>query len=442
MEKADYILRAEYVLTMNESEPVIREGAVAVKDGIIAGAGPESEIAKRFESGNVIGGSGRLKVLMPGFVNTHSHAPMVYLRGFADDLPLKEWLEDHIWPMEEKWLGPEFINDAAELACLEMLKAGITTFNDMYLFEKHAAAAVTRIGMRAVLGAGIFDFPTAVAKNADEYFGRAEEFIGEFLNEELITPSIAPHATYTCGPESQKRAAQMAEKYNIPFHIHLSETNWETGETQRRYGLRPVKFLDSLGVLSSRVIAAHCVWLDDEEIEILAKRQVCVSHCAESNLKLVSGFAPVAKMLRAGIKVTLGTDGAASNNDLNIMGEMGTASKVQKAISGDPTVLDAKTVVLMATRWGAEALGLGGKTGSIQNGKAADLIMLDFDKPHLTPVYNVYSHLVYSARPSDVQNVMVAGRLVVKDGRLTTADEREILEKARRWGEKIADGGK
>ncbi len=449
MDKADYILRAEYVVTMDgeAGEPVFRDGAVAVKDGTIAGVGPEADIEKRFGIGRAgqdrtgagaDWGDGRLKVILPGFVNTHTHAPMVFLRGLADDLPLKEWLEKHVWPMEDKWLGPEFINDATELACLEMLKAGVTTYNDMYFFEGDAAGAVARLGMRAVLGAGIVDFPTRVAKNTDEYFERAEEFIGRFLGEELITPSIAPHAPYTCGPEGQKRAALMAEKYDIPVHMHLSETKWEVGEIQRLYGKRPVDFLDGLGVLTSRVIAAHCVWLDDGEIEILAKRGVSVSHCAESNLKLASGFAPAAKMLRAGVKITLGTDGAASNNDLNILGEMGTASKLQKTVSGDPTAMDARSVVRMATRWGAEALGLGGRTGSISEGKSADLVMLDLDKPHLTPIYNIYSHLVHSARPSDVQHVMVAGRPVIKDGRLTNADEREILEKARMWGKRIS----
>lgn len=234
-------------------------------------------------------------------------------------------------------------------------------------------------------------------------------------------------------------AARMAEKYDIPVHLHLSETRWEIEEIEKLYGQRPVKFLDSLGVLSSRVIAAHCVWLDEEEIELLAKRQVAVSHCVESNLKLVSGFSPVAAMMRAGVNVTFGTDGAASNNDLSLLGEMGTASKLHKTVSGDPSALDAKTVVEMATIRGAEALGLGDKTGSIKKGKAADLVMLDLDKPHLTPIYNIFSHIVYAARPSDVQNVMVNGRLAVRDGQAVTADEKEILQRARLWGEKIKD---
>ena len=449
MEKADYILKAEYVVTMDDAagEPVLRDGAVAVAGGVITGVGPREDIEKRFflsSSGRSADfGDGRLTAILPGLVNTHTHAPMVFLRGLADDLPLKEWLEKHIWPMEDKWLGPEFINDAAELACLEMLKAGVTTYNDMYFFERHAAPAVKRLGMRAVLGAGIVNFPTKAAKNTDEYLERAEEFIGEFLNEGLITPSVAPHAPYTCEPEGQKKAAALAEKYNVPLHMHLAETQWEVREIQKLYGKRPVELLDSLGALSPRLIAAHCVWLDEDEIDILAKKGVSVSHCAESNLKLASGFAPASKMLKAGVRVTLGTDGAASNNDLNILGEMGTASKLHKAVSGDPTALDAGTVVRMATRWGAEALGLGEKTGSIREGKSADLVIMDLDKPHLTPIYNIYSHLVYSARPSDVRHVMVAGRMVVKDGRLTAANEGGILEKAREWGERIqAEGGK
>lgn len=442
MEKADYILRAEYVLTMEDGDGFcIEDGAVAVKGALIADVGRYEDISKKYRAGkkNVIGGDGRLKAMLPGFINTHTHASMVYLRGIADDLPLKEWLENHIWPMESRWLGAEFIADSTELAAAEMLKAGITTYNDMYFYENSAAPVLKRLGMRAVLGAGILDFPTKIAASTEEYFERAQELIAEFLGDELITPSVAPHALYTCGPEGQKRAARMALEHNIPMHIHLSETKWEVTEIEKLYGMRPVKFLDSLGVLSPAVIAAHCVWLDDEEIEILAKRGVGVSHCLESNLKLVSGIAPVTKMLSAGVKVTLGTDGAASNNDLNILGEMTTAAKLHKAVSGDPTAMDAKTVLKMATSWGAEALGMGAKTGAITKGKAADLIILDLDKPHLTPLYNIYSHIVYASRPSDVESVMVNGRLVVDKGELLTADEREILEKARRWGKKIKE---
>lgn len=436
MEKADLILTADYLLTMEEDTGLIGAGACAVRDGIIADFGPSYEIEKKYTAPDVLGGKGY--VLMPGLINTHTHAPMVFLRGIADDLPLREWLEKHIWPLEEKWLGPEFIYDATRLACLEMLKAGITTYNDMYFYEREAAGAIKELGMRAVLGSGILDFPTKIAKTRDEYFARAEENIKFFLdNGGLIRPAIAPHALYTCGPECQKRAAQMAEEYGIEMHLHLSETKWEAEEIKKLYGMSPVKFLDHLGVLSERVLAAHCVWVDDEEIKLLAKRNVGVAHCVESNLKLASGIAPVDRMLKAGVRVTFGTDGAASNNDLNIFGEMGTAAKLHKAASGDPTALDAKTALKMATIWGAQAMGLGEITGSIKRGKSADLILLNIDKPHLTPVYNIYSQLVYAAGRSDVEAVVIDGKLLVRDGKLLGASERDILGKAREWAEKI-----
>jgi 5-methylthioadenosine/S-adenosylhomocysteine deaminase len=363
---------------------------------------------------------------------------MVYFRGIADDQPLKGWLENHIWPAENKWLSPEFISDAVELACLEMLKGGITTYNDMYFHEDAAAEASRRVGMRAVLGAGILDFPTKSARTLDKYFHNAESFVKNCKGDSLITPCIAPHALYTCSTETLKRAKRVADTHDIPIHIHLSETKWEMEEIRNRYGMMPVEYLESLGFLDERVLAAHCVWLTDHEIEILARRGVGVSHCIESNLKLASGIAPVVKMLKAGVKVTFGTDGAASNNDLNILSEMSTAAKLHKAVSGDPTALDAKTALLMATRWGAEVLGLGKFTGSIEEGKAADLVMANLDKPHLVPMYNIYSHIVYSMRPSDVEVVMVDGKVVVNDGKLMTADESEILSKAKNWCEKIS----
>jgi 5-methylthioadenosine/S-adenosylhomocysteine deaminase len=363
---------------------------------------------------------------------------MVYFRGIADDQPLKEWLENHIWPAENRWLSPEFISDAIGLACLEMLKGGVTAYNDMYFYEDAAAETTKRIGMRAVLGAGILDFPTKSARTTDEYFFNAESFIKDWKGDNLITPCIAPHALYTCGPETLKRARRVADTYDVPIHIHLSETRWETEEIRNRYSMMPVVYLESLGFLDERVLAAHCVWLTDHEIEILSERNAGVSHCVESNLKLASGIAPVVKMLKAGVKVTFGTDGAASNNDLNILSEMSTAAKLHKAVSEDPTALDAKTALLMATRWGAEVLGLGNITGSIQAGKAADLVMAGLDRPHLVPMYNVYSHIVYAMRPSDVEMVMVDGKVVVNGGKLTTVDESEILQKARYWSEKIS----
>lgn len=435
MQSVDYIICGDYVLTMNERMDVLRNGAVAIKGKKIINVDTTDNILKKYSSENIIEGKDR--VVLPGLINTHIHAPMVYFRGLADDMPLTEWLQNHIWPAENRWLSPEFVYDATELACAEMLKAGVTTYNDMYFFGDSIAMATKKIGMRAVLGAGILDFPTASAKNSDEYLVNAERFAIDWKGDELITPCIAPHAVYTCSPETLKKSKALAEKFNIPLHIHLSETEWEVGEVMVKYGKRPVEHLEAVGFLDNTVLAAHCVWLEENEIDLLAKRRVSVSHCMESNLKLASGFAPVVTMLTAGVKVTFGTDGAASNNDLNILSEMSTTAKVHKALSNTPTALDAKTALLMATRWGAEALGLGEKIGTIEKGKTADIITINLKKPHLTPLYDVYSHIVYAAMASDVETVIANGKLVVSDRRLITADEDEILHKASDWGKKI-----
>jgi 5-methylthioadenosine/S-adenosylhomocysteine deaminase len=435
MQKVDHIICGEYLLPMDEALSVIKDGAVAINGNKILEVGPSHEVCKRYFSDNLIKGEG--KIVLPGLVNTHTHAAMVYFRGFADDLPLSEWLNNHIWPAENKWLSPQFISDAVELACLEMLKGGVTTYNDMYFFEDAAGEVSKKIGIRAVLGSGILDFPSVSAKSADEYLDNAERFVNNWKNDEIITPCIAPHAVYTCSPETLIKSKAMAEKLNVPLHVHLSETEWEVGETLKRYGKRPVEHLEGLGFLDKTVLAAHCIWVQDNEIELLAKRGVGVSHCIESNLKLASGFAPVAAMLAQGVKVSLGTDGAASNNDLNILSEMSTTAKLHKALSKNPTVLDARTVVLMATRWGAEVIGIGNKVGSIEKGKIADIIVINMSKPHLSPLYNAYSHIVYAAMASDVETVMVNGKIVVDETHLTTADEAEILHKAKKWSDKI-----
>lgn len=435
--RIDCIVRADYVLPIDSEFTVIRDGAVAVDDGKIVEVSGYEGIVSRYESDNVIGGSGR--VVIPGLVNTHTHAAMVYFRGLADDLPLKEWLENHIWPAESKWLSPEFVSDAVELACLEMIKAGITTFNDMYFFEEAAAISAKRMGMRAVLGSGVVDFATVSAKSTDEYFDKAERFVRDWKGDNLITPCIAPHSAYACSPDTLRRAKRLSEKYDLLVHIHLSETDWEVGEMRARYNKRPVEHLEDIGFLDKNVLAVHCVWVEDNEVELLAKRGVGVSHCMESNMKLASGFAPVVTMLTSGVKVTFGTDGAASNNDLNILSEMSTTAKVHKALAGDPTVLDARTTLLMATRWGADVLGLGGITGSIEKGKAADLVVLNLMKPHLTPVYDIYSHIVYSMRASDVESVMVGGKVVVNNGEFR-GNESEIMDRAIKWAERIKKG--
>ncbi|MBA4349174.1 MAG: S-adenosylhomocysteine deaminase [Thermodesulfovibrio sp.] len=436
MQKVDLIVCGDYVLTMNEKLEVISSGAVVIHDKKIIDVDTADAIFKRYSSEKIIEGKGR--AVLPGLVNTHTHAAMVLFRGLVDDLLLNDWLKKYIWPAENKFLSPEFIHDAIELACLEMLKAGITTYNDMYFYGDAAAQATKKMGMRAVLGSGIVDFPTATAKTADEYLEKAARFINSWNEDELIIPAIAPHSIYACSPETLKKSKAIADKYGNLLHIHLSETEWEVGEVMSLYGKKPVKHLEAIGFLEGRVLAAHCVWVDDDEIELLARRNVSVSHCMESNLKLSSGFAPVVTMLMSGVKVTFGTDGAASNNDLNILSEMATTAKVHKALANDPTILDAKTVVLMATRWGAEALGLGEKVGSIERGKTADIITINFQKPHLTPLYDVYSHMVYAAMASDVETVIVNGRVIIDNRVLTTGSEDEILQKASEWGKQIA----
>jgi 5-methylthioadenosine/S-adenosylhomocysteine deaminase len=435
MQTVDYIICGDYVLTMNENMDLIRDGAIAVKDAKIVDVDISENILKKYSSDKIIEGKGR--AVLPGLINTHTHAAMVYFRGLADDMPLKDWLENHIWPAENKWLSHEFVFDATELACLEMLKAGVTTYNDMYFFGNSVAAASKKMGMRAVIGAGIVDFPTKTGNSADDYISNAERFIDDWKGDGLIIPCIAPHSAYACSPDTLKKVRAAAERLNVLVSIHISETEWEVDEIKLLYGKRPVEHLEAVGFLNENVVAAHCVWVEDNEIEMLANRKVGVSHCMESNLKLASGFAPVVAMLTAGVKVTFGTDGAASNNDLNVLSEMSTTAKVHKAISGDPTVLNSKTVLTMATRWGAEVLGLGDRVGSIEKGKLADIITVDLKKPHLTPMYDVYSHIVYAAMASDVETVMVNGRVLVNNGMFVAADEEEILQKASEWGRNI-----
>jgi 5-methylthioadenosine/S-adenosylhomocysteine deaminase len=436
MQKADYIICGDYVLTMDAKFETIRYGAVAVKGNAIAEVGKADALLRKYPETKVIKGQNR--ALLPGLINTHSHAAMVFFRGLADDLPLREWLEQYIWPAEARWLSPEFVRDATELACLEMLKAGVTTYNDMYLFGDSTAEAARSLGMRAVIGAGVIDLPTVVAATVDEYLANAERFIEKWKGDDLISTCLAPHAAHTCGTETLRRSKKLAERLDVRLHMHLSETSWEVDNIIARHSKRPVEYLDSIGFLDEKLTAAHCVHVDDDEIGILAKRGVSVSHCIESNLKLASGIAPVPNMIKAGVTVSLGTDGAASNNDMNILSEMTTAAKVHKAFADDPTVMDSRTALLMATRWGAKALGLAGRIGSLEKGKMADLIRMRLDKPHAYPLNDIYSHLAYSALASDVDMVMVNGKLLLQDGRPLIADESAILGKARLWQERIS----
>ncbi len=435
MISVDLIVRGRFIVTMDRDLSLYNDGAVVVREGMIIDIGPYGEISKRYTAPSIIGDSHKL--VMPGLINTHTHAPMVYFRGLADDLPLKEWLERHIWPQEARWLSEEFVRDASELACLELIKAGVIAFNDMYFFSNETAEVAVKMGMRASIGVGILDFPTPGGKGPDDYLKKAEEFILRWKDHGFIKPVVAPHAIYTCSRETLLKAKDLARKYNLPVHLHLSETEWEVKESIKNTGMRPVEYLNSIEFLDERVIAAHSVWLDSKEIEIMAQKGSKVSHCIESNLKLVSGIAPVAEMLKRGVRVTFGTDGAASNNDLDVLSELSVAAKLHKTVSRDPTLLDARTCLKMATLWAAEAIGLGDITGSIEKGKRADMIICDLHKPHLTPIYDIYSHIVYAMKSSDVETVIIDGRIIMNQRRLKSADEEEILKKAEYWAERI-----
>lgn len=435
MERVDLIVTADYILTMNQDLAVIERGAIAIKDQKVVAVDAAARITQQYTSPRIISGEG--KVAFPGFINTHTHAAMVYFRGLSDDLPLKVWLEQHIWPAEAKWLSPQFVSDAVELACLEMLKAGITAYADMYFFGDAVARSTRKIGIRAVVGSGVVDFPSATGNNADDYLTNAERFIMNWKGDDLIVPSIADHSAYACSPETLKKSKALADRLEVMLQIHVSEAGWEVNEIFSRYGRRPVAHLESLGLLDERLIAAHCIWLEPDEIAMLAKSKTNVSHCIKSNLKLASGIAPVVKMLQAGVNVSFGTDGAASNNDLSILSEMSTAARVHKAMSGDPTALSARQVMLMATRNGAEALGLGSLCGSLEEGKAADIVIADLRKPHLMPLYDIYSHIVYAMNAADIDTVLVGGKVVLEQRSPSTADEGEIIAKAVAWSKKI-----
>ena len=432
-EKVDSIISADHLVTMDDSLGVIADGAVAVRDGVIAAIGPRSEIEGSYSAPSTYGGACR--ALMPGLVNTHTHAAMTLLRGLADDKPLKAWLEENIWPAEKKWLGEEFVRDGVRLACLEMLLSGTVAFADMYFFDDIAGEVAKEMGMRAHLFSGVIDFPTKTTSGADDCLRNAKNLIDRFRDDEMIRPAIGAHSAYSCSPDTLKKTAELARKHGVAFNIHLAETKWEAEEIKKRYGRSPVKHLDSIGFLGSDLIAAHCVWLDDDDIKILAERGVKVAHCIESNLKLASGIAPVHSMLRAGISVSMGTDGAASNNDLDMFGEMRTAALVHKAHCNDPTCMDAYTVMKMATVEGAKALGL---KGTLTPGAPADMVLINTARAHMTPTYNICSHLVYSAKSSDVDTVMVRGRVLVESGKLLKADEDDILDRAVAWARRIS----
>ncbi len=369
----------------------------------------------------------RNNIVMPGLINTHTHAAMTMFRGFADDLPLMDWLENYIWPAEKKFITPENVFLGTELAVIEMIKSGTTTFNDMYFFEEEVARASKKIGMRAVVGEGMLDIPVSFSKTKSKYH---VDLIEKYLNDDLITPSVVTHSTYTCSEKLLTYAKELSDKYEIPMHIHISESEFEFNKFKTEQNLTPVEYLDKLNFLNKRTIAVHSVFLSDNDIEIYKKNKVGVSHNIKSNLKLANGISPVNKLLEEGISVGLGTDGPASNNNLDLFEEMKFVSLVHKYINKDTTVLDAKAVLKMATIGGAKVLGMDKEIGSLEVGKKADIIIVDIEnKPHLTPMYNECSHLVYSANGGDTKTVIINGKVVMEDRNIINVDESEVISK-------------
>jgi 5-methylthioadenosine/S-adenosylhomocysteine deaminase len=375
-------------------------------------------------------------LILPGLINSHTHAAMSCFRGLADDLPLMDWLTQHIFPREAQ-LTKEIIYHSTLLSICEMIKSGTTSFNDMYLFTQEAARAAAAAGMRAWIGEAFFDFPSPNYGALENGFAYVEELFNQHAGSGLINITVTPHAVYTCSPILLERAAALAEQKNALLHIHLSETKDEVSTCLERYGCTPVWHLENLGLLNERVVAAHCVMLDEEEIELLARRKVKVAHCPESNMKLASGIAPVQQMLAKSVTVGIGTDGSASNNDVDMFSEMSTAAKLHKVRDLDPTAMSAEAALRAATIGGATLLGAATEIGSIEIGKKADIIMLDMQQPHLCPVYHPVSHLVYAAKASDVLHSVINGKVVMRERQLTTLDEAAVLAEIGKIGDAV-----
>ncbi|MBV8818113.1 MAG: amidohydrolase [Acidobacteriaceae bacterium] len=433
----DAIYSARYVVTMDAQRRVIENGALAVMGEFIVDVGPASEIAQRHAAKQRV--DRPEAILMPGLINTHTHAPMSLFRGLADDLRLQDWLQKYIFPAEAKNVDAEFVTWGTRLACLEMMLSGTTAYVDMYFFEDRIAEATKEAGLRGVLGETIIGFKDPDAATPEDGLRYAERFIQRFHADPLIVPAVAPHALYTNSDQTLKAARQLADSYHVPLVIHLSETKKENEDEQAKHHMSPTQYLNSLGVLNGPTIAAHGVWLDDADMEILKARGTGIAHNPSSNMKLASGIAPVVKLLRKGIPVGLGTDGpAGSNNDLDMLEELNLAADLQKVANMDPQVLPAQQAVEMGTILGAKVAGLDKITGSLESGKHADFITLRLDRPHAVPLYNVYSQIVYALKGSDVRDVVVNGRTIVQDGRSLTLNQDQIVAKAREYGVRVS----
>ncbi|HVD76052.1 MAG TPA: amidohydrolase [Vicinamibacteria bacterium] len=431
----DLVVRNGTVVTVDAGRRVIAHGAVAVDGGRIAAVGTEAEVDAQFRGKDVLDAAGG--IVMPGLVNAHTHAAMVLFRGVADDLKLMEWLQKYIFPAEKINVTAEFVRAGTRLAALEMIRSGTTTFVDMYYFEDQVAEVCKEAGLRGVLGSSLIEFPAPDSKTIPEALAYAERFLKRWGNDPLVVPALAPHSTYLAAPETLKAARALADRYGAPILIHLSESPDEQAQVRERYGRTPTEQLQQLGILRRGVLGAHGIWLSPSDRAILKEAGVGVAHCPQSNMKLASGTAPVREMLAEGLRLGLGTDGAASNNDLDMFEEMLTAALLAKHASGDPTVAPAPAVLEMATLGGARALGMEDRIGSLEPGKHADLVVVALDEPRMHPLYDPVSHLVYVAKGADVRHVVVEGRVIMRDRRVLTLDEKAVVAEADRMRDQV-----
>jgi 5-methylthioadenosine/S-adenosylhomocysteine deaminase len=440
MEPVDTILTGGIVVTMNQQFDLIFDGAVAIRDTLIVAVGQSAEIAARYQATEVVDCHG--KYVLPGLVNAHTHAAMTLLRGLADDLRLDVWLMGYIMPTEREFVTPEFCRLGTGLACAEMIRSGITAFADMYYYEADVAQAAAEAGLRGVLGQTILKFPAPDAESYEHSLAYAARFIEQWRDHPLITPALAPHAPYSTTADMLSEVGQLARAYAAPVLIHIAETKLEVDDNVAAYGVRVVPWVQAAGLLDAKVLAAHCVHINTAEMEMLHQHHATVAHCPTSNLKLAAGIAAVSEMLDRQLTVGIGTDGTASNNDLDMFEEIRLAAILAKTAANDPTALPARTALLMATRQGAEALFMGDKTGSLEPGKLADVIALDANPVHNIPQFNrdpnaVYSRIVYAGKSADVQHVICHGRWLMRDRHLLTVDEAELVQQAADYARKV-----
>jgi 5-methylthioadenosine/S-adenosylhomocysteine deaminase len=435
VQPVDLVVRNGTVVTVDGARRVIPRGAVAVDGGRIAAVGTEAEVDAGFRARQVLDARGG--IVMPGLVNAHTHAAMVLFRGVADDLKLMEWLDKYIFPAEKQNVTAEFVRAGTRLAALEMIRSGTTTFVDMYYFEDQVAEVCKEAGLRGVLGSTLIEFPAPDNKTIPDALAYAEQFLKKWAADPLVVPAVAPHSTYLCTPETLKAARALADRHRAPLLIHLSESADEQAQVKEKYGRTPTEQLQQLGFLRRGVLGAHGIWLSASDRKALKEAEAGVAHCPQSNMKLASGAAPVREMLAEGLRLGLGTDGAASNNDLDMFEEMLTAALLAKHASGDPTVAPAAAVLEMATRGGARALGMEDRIGSLEPGKRADLVVVGLDEPRLHPLYDAVSHLVYVAKGADVRDVVVEGRVIMRDRRVLTLDEKSVVAEADRLRDQV-----